>query len=443
MTGPRPLPPGELARKAVHLGMGGFALALRWLDWRQAALCALAAFLFNLLVLPRLLGHRLASERHGASDRGVLLYPLVVLALIVLFSGPDGPGSLAVPAFGWGLLAGGDALAGLAGMRWGRHPLPWNPRKSWEGFAGYLVGATVLGVGLFTFTAGRCPYTAGGVAAPLGVLLGVLLAAGLESLPHGLDDNVLPPLAGALVLAVALSGGAPAPGLTPLLRPLALAAGINLAIALAAAAVRLLERWGIVAAWLLGTVTLGFGGSKAYLLLWIFLAAGTVLTRIRRAEKRRKGLEDERRRGLAHVVANGTLCFAGSLLFGLTGSTAAAALVAAGLAAALADTAASEIGKAFGRRTWALPSLRPVAPGTEGAVSIPGTLAGLAGAATIAGAATATGFLPAALLLSVTLAGFAAMLAEGLLPKLGPVTNTGTNLANTVIAALLVRALLI
>ena len=35
LTGPEPMTPAEWKRKAVHAGMGLFALALRWLDWRR------------------------------------------------------------------------------------------------------------------------------------------------------------------------------------------------------------------------------------------------------------------------------------------------------------------------------------------------------------------------------------------------------------------------
>jgi len=118
--------------------------------------------------------------------------------------------------------------------------------------------------------------------------------------------------------------------------------------------------------------------------------------------------------------------------------------VAAGLAAALADTMASEIGKALGRTAYSLPDLRRVPAGTRGAVSIPGTLAGLAGAALVAGAAAGIGFLAPAWILPVLAGGFLAMLVEGLLPGLGPVTKAGTNLANTVVGvlfALLLRSL--
>ena len=44
------------------------------------------------------------------------------------------------------------------------------------------------------------------------------------------------------------------------------------------------------------------------------------------------------------------------------------------------DTVASEIGKAWGRRTWLVPTLRRVPPGTSGAISAQGTAAGLLGA---------------------------------------------------------------
>lgn len=429
------LPRGELARKAVHLSMAVFALVLRWLTWPLAAACALAAFAFNLFGLPRLLGHRLASERRGAGDTGVLLYPVVVLGLILIFHQP-GPGGLAFAAFGWGLLAGGDAAAGVVGMLWGRNQLPWNRSKSWEGVGGYLAGGGLLGWFLFWWTFGGPPPAAAPSITAALVVLAILSAALLETVPHGLDDNVLPPLFGTLVLVAGV--GIAARGPVVPLRAVAVAAAINLAVALIARAVRLLEPAGILAAWILGTVTLGFGTWRAYLLLWLFLGIGTAVTRLRRAEKRRLGLEDEARRGAGHVLANGSLCLLGSLLWGLSGGAAepAAVLVAGGLAAALADTMASEIGKAWGGTAYALPGLHRVSPGTEGAVSVAGTLAGAAGAAIVAAAAVTTGFLSVAWALPLALGGFLAMLAEGFLDRLGPATNHGTNLANTVMGAL-------
>jgi uncharacterized protein (TIGR00297 family) len=56
----------------------------------------------------------------------------------------------------------------------------------------------------------------------------------------------------------------------------------------------------------------------------------------------------------------------------------------AALAEATADTVSSEIGQAFGGTPIMLTTLRRVAPGTDGAISLTGTLAGIAAAALIA-----------------------------------------------------------
>src|SRR5207244_13175204 len=64
---------------------------------------------------------------------------------------------------------------------------------------------------------------------------------------------------------------------------------------------------------------------------------------------------------------------------------------AAAVATAGADTCSSEVGKAYGRRTFLITTLRPVPPGTEGAISAEGTLAGLAGAIVIAAVGAAGG----------------------------------------------------
>ena len=57
---------------------------------------------------------------------------------------------------------------------------------------------------------------------------------------------------------------------------------------------------------------------------------------------------------------------------------------AGAFATAAADTASSEIGKLWGRRTFLITTLRPVPRGTEGAVSLEGTLAGVAASALVA-----------------------------------------------------------
>ncbi len=74
------------SRKVVHVAMGSFALALRWLTWWQAAVLAAVALLFNLFVLPRLAAHLYRpGELTGSARSGIVLYPMSVLVLALLF----------------------------------------------------------------------------------------------------------------------------------------------------------------------------------------------------------------------------------------------------------------------------------------------------------------------------------------------------------------------
>lgn len=62
------------------------------------------------------------------------------------------------------------------------------------------------------------------------------------------------------------------------------------------------------------------------------------------------------------------------------------ALAVAALAEAAADTVSSEVGQVLGGRPRMVTSMRAVEPGTNGAVSVAGTLAGVVAAAMVAGA---------------------------------------------------------
>jgi GDP-4-dehydro-6-deoxy-D-mannose reductase len=345
----RRLPPGEAKRKLVHAGMAGFALLLPFLTWPQAALCAAAAFVFNWQLLPRLVGHRMASARSGSSDRGVLLYPLVVLAMILLFRG-----RMELAAFGWGVLAFGDAAAGVVGQKWGRRPLPWNPAKSWEGTTAFVAAGGAGGLGLLLWYGawrGTGPVDVA-PAALLGWVLAALpalaLAGLLESTPHGLDDNVLAPIALPVVAALAWQG--PPVAATSLLLPLA----VNTACAVAAAATRALRPGGIAVAWVLGVTTWLAFGRPAFLLLLLFLVAGLGVTFAGFGRKRRRGVAEGHggRRGVAEVFGKGGVLLllgaAGLLAAPLgRGPSGAGALVAL-LAAATADTWGTEIGGLLG-----------------------------------------------------------------------------------------------
>ena len=444
---PRPLPPGEAARKAVHAGMVVFALALAVLTWPLAAACAVAAFLFNWLVLPRLLGHRLASARSGSSDRGVLLYPLVVLALTLVFR--EG---LEMVAFAWGLLALGDAAAGVVGLKWGRGKLPWNAGKSWAGLlAG--VGAGWVGGGLlwiFVTSGGlqRQPELAPGLSwagLAAAFLAAAVVAALVESAPLAVDDNLLAPVAGALVLAALLAGwgegGVGWPGWVTTPAGWLAALAVNGLCAAAAAWKRVLSPAGIAAASLLGVVTWGFGGVRLWVVLLAFLVAGTAATKVGWRRKVALGIAegDAGRRSFGNVVAKGAVVLVTALLTPFADPRLCAVMAVAALAGALADTAGSELGKAFGRQTFDLRGWRRVRPGAPGAVSLFGVAATAVGGAAIAALAWGLGLVSGGLATLCAAAGVAAALAESVFDR--SVGHHAVNFTLTVVAALAAGAL--
>ena len=134
----------------------------------------------------------------------------------------------------------------------------------------------------------------------------------------------------------------------------------------------------------------------------VLLVLTSLATRFGRARKERLGLAEEKRgRDAAQVCANlGFAALASSpeaqswLIANLpdhvhiAGTPLLFAPALAALAEAAADTISSEIGQVLGGTPRMLTTLRRVSPGTDGAISATGTLAGALAAAVIAGAGT-------------------------------------------------------
>ena len=89
------------------------------------------------------------------------------------------------------------------------------------------------------------------------------------------------------------------------------------------------------------------------------------------------------------------------------------AVAAAGaLAAAGADTWATEVGTWIGGAPWSLRTFRRVAPGTSGAVTLSGTLASAVGALALAMLAAWSSMIPAAAIAAVALGGLGGAIAD-------------------------------
>lgn len=167
------------------------------------------------------------------------------------------------------------------------------------------------------------------------------------------------------------------------------------AIALAARRTGSLSASGAIAATVVGTAAVAAGwGWGALLMLYFVLSSA--LSHAGGAEKRRRicgVVAKGGPRDAAQVLANGGVFALCALWLPLAGTreSALAAASAGALAAAAADTWATEVGVLLGGAPRALLGLRPVPPGTSGAVSLAGTAAMAAGALCVALAAHALG----------------------------------------------------
>lgn len=174
---------------------------------------------------------------------------------------------------------------------------------------------------------------------------------------------------------------------------------VNLVLIALAQRLPLLTRSGWVHAGALGTILWGCLGPRAWLAVVLYLVLGSAVTRLGFRRKQALGLAEARggRRGPENVwgsAATGTLLALASPLLPPAWRPLLLVGFAASFAAKLGDTFGSEVGKRFGRHCVLITNLRPVVPGTEGAISLEGTAASLLGSALMAGLMLALGLLP-------------------------------------------------
>lgn len=216
---------------------------------------------------------------------------------------------------------------------------------------------------------------------------------------------------------------------------------------------KLLTPAGYLHAWVLGVLIWGCLGWRGYTVVMVYFLVGSAVTRIGMARKEAAGIAEARSgaRGPENVwgsALTATVCALG--IWGIQNGLAAdvqalwipllALAYVASFSTKLSDTTASEVGKAYGKRTFLITTLKPVSPGTEGAVSLEGTLAGIAGSAVIALVAWGVSLITPGGILLCLIAALVATTIESwigatLQEQLTWLTNEMVNIVNTTIGA--------
>lgn len=156
---------------------------------------------------------------------------------------------------------------------------------------------------------------------------------------------------------------------------------LNTVIAAASHKAKLVDMSGVIAGWIVGVLIYVGLGHEGFIILFAFFLAGSFASKFKIATKEKMGVAQKKggQRGAKHVFAN---CFVGA-------ACATVAIVTdpsermvwfvafvASLATALGDTISTELGQLYGKRAYLLITLERVKPGTEGAISMEGTVLG-------------------------------------------------------------------
>lgn len=183
------------------------------------------------------------------------------------------------------------------------------------------------------------------------------------------------------------------------------------------------------------------GGPGAFAALITVFGLAWLTTRMGYQRKQNLGTAERRdgRKG-SQVLANlgvATACAAVSMFS--HNRPALLLATAAALAEAAADTTSSEVGQAFGKTARLVTTWSPVAPGTNGAVSLVGTLAGAAAAGIVTLVCVLGGLLPhrwlAICVISALLGMFFDSFLGAWLERRRLINNDSVNFLGTLVAA--------
>lgn len=371
-----------LTRRLVHAGVGLFVVATPLFFSGPGPLYGLAvAFV---LVNAAAKSGQWWQGIHAARPEswGTVVLPLALLpALAATWS--VGSGRIFVLQIAFLIVALADPLASWAGQT--RETREW------------MLGATVVGSGIFLGVA-FCLTLVGvlGLAdwtlerALLSAAVVSVVATAIEAISDRGWDNLFV-VVGILLVLVSLHEAT----ITTDAFVLALTVGTGFGVG--AYAGRALDARGAMGGSLFAASLVGLGGWAWVLPGVIFFVLSSALSRLGvGASSYEAQGESEAGRSLSQVLANGGVAWGLLAVFALFPSgpfvqEGCYAGFLGALAAAAADTWATEIGMWSSRQPWSLRTFSRVEAGVSGAVSLAGTGGAVLGAASVAGAAWVTG----------------------------------------------------
>ncbi len=311
--------------------------------------------------------------------------------------------------------------------------------------AGFAVGGFLTGTAaqllVTPFSLGIAPAAAVFLAA-----CGALIAALLRLVLYQRDDPLVLLSVGLVLWVVSDFGIAITVG------GIAIALAVTVALGYVSYALGTASIPGMVTGMLLALVTIVLGGYGWFVLLIAFFAIGGLSSKFRYDRKRERGVaeDNEGARGSGNVLGNSAVALVAVLGYAATPDPLSVPpglfffVFAGAVATAMADTLSSEIGGVYDDPRLVTTGER-VPPGTDGAVTWQGELAGFAGALIVAGPALVLfdEVTPVGAVL-IALGGIAGMSADSLFGATVEnrwLDNQGVNFLATLVGALVAVSL--
>jgi uncharacterized protein (TIGR00297 family) len=229
---------------------------------------------------------------------------------------------------------------------------------------------------------------------------------------------------------------------------LIVAALVTVSFSALARAMRGVSRSGMIAGAVVCFLLLACAGLAAFAGLITVFALAWATTKFGYQRKQRLGTAERKDgRTASQVLANLATPAICAILYGSTGKTMFVVAMAAALAEAAADTVSSEVGQAAGRAPRLITTWKSVPIGTDGAISMAGTMAGVVGALIVASVGVIFQLVRISESVIIFGAAVLGMFADSLLgawlERRGRMNNDAVNFLSTVIAGVVAASTLL